>query len=131
MRKLRILIADDHVSVRKGICSILGSRVDIEICAEAENGEEAVRMARELKPDIVFMDFTMPVMDGLEASKQILQIFPEMAILMFSMHKMDTLTKAAKDIGVRGFVIKGQSAENLLKAVDKVMGREPFFVLNL
>jgi DNA-binding NarL/FixJ family response regulator len=131
MKKLRILIADDHVSVRKGICSILGSRVDIEICAEAENGEEAVRMARELKPDIVFMDFTMPVMDGLEASKQILQIFPEMAILMFSMHRMDTLTKAAKDIGVRGFVIKGQSAENLLKAVDKVMGREPFFVLNL
>jgi two-component system, NarL family, nitrate/nitrite response regulator NarL len=130
MRKLRILIADDHVSVRKGICSILGSRVDIEICAEAENGEEAVRMARELKPDIVFMDFTMPVMDGLEASKQILQIFPEMAILMFSMHRMDTLTKAAKDIGVRGFVIKGQSTDNLLKAVDKVVRSEPFFILN-
>jgi DNA-binding NarL/FixJ family response regulator len=130
MRKLRILIADDHVSVRKGVCSILGSRVDIEICAEAENGEEAVRLAKDLKPDIVFMDFTMPVMDGLEASKQILQIFPEMAILMFSMHKMDTLTNAAKGIGVRGFVIKGQSADNLLKAVDKVMQREPFFILN-
>jgi|ERR1700683_2987104 DNA-binding NarL/FixJ family response regulator len=129
MKKLCVLIADDHEAVRKGVCAILTSQGDIEICAEASNGQEAVRMAKELKPDIVIMDMTMPAMDGLEASKQILQIFPEMPIVMFSMHKSDVLTEKAMGIGVRGFVTKGESANSLLEAVDKVVGRGSFFVL--
>jgi DNA-binding NarL/FixJ family response regulator len=129
MQKLRVLIADDYEAVRKGVCAILTSRGDIEICAEASNGQEAVRMAKELKPDVVLMDMTMPVMDGLEASKRILQIFPEMPIIMFSMHKSDVLTQKAKDVGLRGFVTKAESATSLLKAVDMVVGKEPFFVL--
>jgi YesN/AraC family two-component response regulator len=76
MKKLRVLIADDHETVRKGVCAILTSRDDIEVCAEARNGEEAVRLTKELHPDIVLMDFTMPVLDGLEASRQILRTFP-------------------------------------------------------
>jgi DNA-binding NarL/FixJ family response regulator len=127
MKKLCILIADDHESVRKGVCAILTSRADIEICAEASNGQEAVRMASEVNPDIVFMDFTMPVMDGLEASKQILQLIPEMPIVMFSMHKSRTIADAARQAGLRGFITKGDSATNLLDAVDKVVRHEPFF----
>ena len=129
MPKIRILVADDFESVRKGVCAILSTRVDVEVCAEAANGEEAVHKAKELKPDIVIMDFSMPVMDGLEASKRILLELPEMRILMFSMHKMEALTQAAKSAGVSGFVTKGESAQNLLQALDSVLRKEPFFVL--
>ena len=129
MPKIRVLVADDYESVRKGICAILSSREDIEVCAEAANGQEAVRKTQELKPDLVIMDFSMPVMDGLEASRRILQLFPDMPILMFSMHKMEALTEAAKSAGLRGFISKGESAQNLLQAVDNVLRKEPFFVL--
>ncbi|HXN72992.1 MAG TPA: response regulator transcription factor [Candidatus Acidoferrales bacterium] len=129
MAKIRILVADDYESVRKGVCAILTTRDDVEVCAEAANGEEAVHQTKELKPDIVIMDFSMPVMDGLEASKRILQEFPDMPILMFSMHKMEALTTAAKEAGLRGFITKGESAQNLLRAVDIVLRGEPYFVL--
>jgi DNA-binding NarL/FixJ family response regulator len=129
MPNLRVLIADDHEAVRKGVASILETRADIEICGEASNGEEAVRKAQELNPDLIIMDFTMPVMDGLEASRRILKVSPETPILMFSMHKMETLTEAAKKAGARGFITKGESAENLLRAVDNVMRNASFFVL--
>jgi DNA-binding NarL/FixJ family response regulator len=129
MPKIRVLVADDYESVRKGICAILSSREDIEVCAEAANGQEAVRKAQELNPDLVIMDFSMPVMDGLEASKRILKLFPDMPILMFSMHKMEALTEAAKSAGLRGFISKGESAQNLLQAVDNVLRNDPFFVL--
>jgi DNA-binding NarL/FixJ family response regulator len=128
MRKLRVLIADDHETVRKGVCAILTSRRDIEVCAEASDGEEAVRMVKELHPDIVLMDFSMPVMDGLEASQQILRTFPELPILMLSTHRLDTLATAARKIGLRGYVTKNESGSSLLKAVDKAMRNEPFFV---
>jgi DNA-binding NarL/FixJ family response regulator len=129
MPKVRVLVADDFETVRRGVCAILSSREDIEVCAEAANGEEAVRMTKEFKPDVVIMDFSMPVMDGLEASKRILQELPYMPIVMFSMHKMQALTEAAKNAGVLGFVTKGESAQNLLQAVDSVLRKEPFFVL--
>ena len=129
MPNLRVLIADDHEAVRKGVAGILETRGDVEICGEASNGEEAVRKAHELKPDLIIMDFTMPVMDGLEASRRILKAAPQTPILMFSMHKMETLTEAAKKAGARGFVTKGESAENLLRAVDNVIRNAPFFVL--
>jgi DNA-binding NarL/FixJ family response regulator len=129
MPNLRVLIADDHEAVRKGVAGILETRGDVEICGEASNGEEAVRKAHELKPDLIIMDFTMPVMDGLEASRRILKAAPQTPILMFSMHKMETLTEAAKQVGARGFITKGESAENLLRAVDNVIRNAPFFVL--
>ena len=130
MPNLRVLIADDHEAVRKGVASIIESRGDIEVCGEASNGEEAVRKAHELNPDLIIMDFTMPVMDGLEAARRILKVAPQTPILMFSMHKMETLTDAAKKAGARGFVTKGESAENLLRAVDRIMRNDSFFVLD-
>jgi DNA-binding NarL/FixJ family response regulator len=130
MPNLRVLIADDHEAVRKGVAGILESRGDIEICGEASNGEEAVRKAHELNPDLIIMDFTMPVVDGLEAARRILKVSPQTPILMFSMHKMEALTDAAKKAGARGFVTKGESAENLLRAVDNILRNTPFFVLD-
>ena len=128
MKKLRVLIADDHETVRKGVCAILTSRDDIEVCAEARNGEEAVGFTKELQPDIVLMDFTMPVLDGLEASRQILRTFPKLPILMLSTHRLDTLANAARVIGLRGYITKNESGSSLLKAVDKAMRKDPFFV---
>jgi DNA-binding NarL/FixJ family response regulator len=128
MKKLRVLIADDHETVRKGVCAILTSRDDIEVCAEARNGEEAVRLTKELHPDIVLMDFTMPVLDGLEASRQILRTFPKLPILMLSTHRLDTLATAAREIGLCGYVTKNESGSSLLKAIDKAMRKDPFFV---
>jgi DNA-binding NarL/FixJ family response regulator len=75
------------------------------------------------------MDFSMPVMDGLEASKRILKSFPQMRILIFSMHSTETLTEAAKNVGARGFITKGESAANLLLAVGNVMRDDSFFFL--
>jgi DNA-binding NarL/FixJ family response regulator len=129
MPNLRVLIVDDHEAVRKGVAGILEARGDIEIVGEGANGEEAIRKAKELNPDLIIMDFTMPVLDGLEAARRILKVSPNMPILMFSMHTMDALTEAAKIAGTRGFITKGESAENLLLAVDKVVSKEPFFVL--
>jgi DNA-binding NarL/FixJ family response regulator len=129
MPNLRVLIVDDHEAVRKGVAGILESRGDIEIIGEGANGDEAIRKAKELNPDLIIMDFTMPMLDGLEAARRILKVSPNMPILMFSMHEMDALTEAAKIAGARGFVTKGESGENLLLAVDKVISNEPFFVL--
>ena len=128
MSNLRVLIVDDHEAVRKGVAGILESRGDIEIVGEGANGEEAIRKAKELNPDLIIMDFTMPVLDGLEAARRIIKVSPEMPILMFSMHQIDALTEAAKLAGARGFVTKGESAENLLRAVNRVVRKEPFFV---
>src|SRR5580704_12380964 len=92
MPNLRVLIVDDHEAVRKGVAGILESGGDIEVVGEGANGEEAVRDAKELNPDLIIMDFTMPVLDGLEAARRILKVSPEMPILMFSMHQVDALT---------------------------------------
>ena len=126
---IRVLLADDHPVVRWGLSCSLAQNRRLIVIGEAGDGVEAVRKAKELNPDLIIMDFTMPVLDGLEAARRILKVSPEMPILMFSMHQMDALTEAAKLAGARGFVTKGESAENLLRAVDRVTRNEPFFVL--
>jgi DNA-binding NarL/FixJ family response regulator len=89
MSKIRVLIADDHVIVREGIRALVEAQPDIEVVGEATNGEEAVIKAKEIQPDIVLMDITMPVMNGLEATKQIRQQSPEVRILVLTMHESD------------------------------------------
>src|ERR1700693_2714471 len=99
MPNLRVLIADDHEAVRKGVAGILESRGDIEVCGEAANGEEAVRKAQELNPALIIMYSTMPGRADLKASRRILKVAPETPILMFSMHKMEMLPEQAKNAG--------------------------------
>jgi DNA-binding NarL/FixJ family response regulator len=84
---LRVLVADDHESVRKGVCVILGTRGDIEVCGEASNGREAVERAQELKPDLIIMDITMPLLNGIEAAEILRRTMPDVAILLLSMHQ--------------------------------------------
>jgi two-component system response regulator NreC len=124
---LRILIADDHETVRKGVCSILASRNDLEVCGEAANGKEAVEKACELKPDLVILDITMPVLDGFAAAKRIRKLLPDIPILFLSMHDAQQWIEEAKAIGVQGFVSKNDIAGVLLTAVDIVLQKQSFF----
>lgn len=124
---MRILIADDHEAVRKGVCAILGSRDDVEICGEAENGKEAIEKAVALTPDLIVLDITMPVLSGFEAAREIRRILPHLPILILSMHESNQLIEEAKKIGVQGYVTKTQVGGTLLQAVDALLRKETFF----
>jgi DNA-binding NarL/FixJ family response regulator len=123
----RILIADDHETVRKGVRSILESRKDVEKCYEASNGEEAVRDALELKPDLIILDLSMPGLDGLAAGKEIRKLLPNIPILMLSMHAGDGIVREAQKAGLHGFVSKGDAGQVLLRAVDALLKGQTFF----
>lgn len=124
---MRILIADDHAVVRKGVCSILESYEDLEICGEASNGEEAILKAIELKPHLIILDVTMPVLDGFKAAKKITEVMPEVPILMLSMHSGEEMVRISRLMGARGFVTKTEIGEVLLQAVNTLLAGKTFF----
>src|ERR1700736_6618793 len=124
---LRILVADDHESVRKGVCVILGARGDIEVCGEAANGREAIDKAQALKPDLIILDITMPVLSGIDAAEAIRKTLPNVPILFLSMHQSRQIIAEAKRLGVLGYVKKSDAAATLLNAVDALLRNEPFF----
>jgi len=117
----RILIADDHAMLRKTLKLLLESHADWKVCDEAENGLEAVEKAAELKPDLIIMDLAMPVMDGLSAARKISASFPQIAIVVHSHYAFPSLVSEAEEIGVRQFVRKGDSPDELFAAVEAVL----------
>jgi DNA-binding NarL/FixJ family response regulator len=124
----RILIVDDHEIVRDGIRNLLSqSRPGWNVCGQARNGEEAVEAVRDLKPDAVILDITMPVMSGLEAAKQITKSDSDCRILMFTMHESDNLGREVRDAGAQGFVLKSQAARNLVVAIETILAGGTFF----
>jgi DNA-binding NarL/FixJ family response regulator len=122
-----VLIADDHEAIRKGVRTILRSRQDVEICGEASNGSEAIRMAVDLNPDLIILDLTMPVMGGFAAAKELRRLLPAIPILFYSMHEGTQLMKEAKQAGARGFVSKDRISDTLLDALDAVVVRNGTF----
>src|SRR6202022_4695738 len=106
---MRCLLVDDYESVRMGVAAILSSRPDIQICGEASNGKEAIEKARELKPDLIILDVTMPVLDGINSAKEIRTFLPEVPILFFSMHDGVYLVHEAKLAGARGLGNKSKA----------------------
>ena|ERR1700736_5973563 len=127
---VRILVADDHEAVRKGVCAILGTRLDIEVCGEASNGQEAIAKAHDLKPDLIILDITMPVLNGLDAARVIRLTLPELPILLLTMHEGKHIIEDAKKIGIEGFVCKSEASATLLAAVDALLRHEAFFPKN-
>jgi DNA-binding NarL/FixJ family response regulator len=115
---MRILIADDHEVVRQGIRMVLEARPQWEVCGEALDGGEALRMAGELRPDIIIMDITMPVMTGLEATAKLTQYRPETKVLIFTMHESRTLPDSVRRAGGRGYLVKSQAARDLIHALE-------------
>jgi DNA-binding NarL/FixJ family response regulator len=125
-RVLRVLIADDYEAVRLGLCAILRS-ANLEICAQATNGEEAVEKSIQLSPDLIILDISMPGIGGVEAARQIRVFLPDVPILFFTMHNTPQLLAIAQSVGAQGFVTKDQMAAKLLEAVDALRNKQTFF----
>lgn len=116
----RILLVDDHAVVRRGVASIIERNGIGTVCGEAENGEEAIRKAKELKPDIVLMDISMPKMGGIEATKQIRRFAPHLKIIILTMHDSRQVAEIAKEAGADRVIDKSQAEEQLVRAVKEL-----------
>ena len=125
--KLRILVADDHELMRRGISGLLQSQHSWKVVAEAANGLEAVEKARKVKPDVAIVDIEMPELDGLEAIRQIRKAVPSTKILTLTMHDSGGMVRRALEAGARGFVRKSDLPRELIKAVRDVAEGRPFF----
>jgi DNA-binding NarL/FixJ family response regulator len=123
----RILIADDHEVVRQGIRAILQARPDWEICGEAVDGREAIRFAKELHPDVIIMDITMPHLSGLEASQEIAKLQLPSRVLIFTMHDSKSLAPSVRRAGAHGYVVKSRAARDLIDALDRLLRGGTFF----
>ncbi len=124
---IRVLVADDHPVFRRGMRAILGAEPDIELVAEATDGEEAVARALELRPDVILMDLNMPRVTGIEAARRILEANPDTAILMLTMFEDDDSVFAAMRAGARGYVLKGADGAETLRAIHAVADGEAIF----
>ena len=124
---MRILVADDHGLVRRGVRSLLETRPDIEVCGEASDGRAAVEQARSLNPDLIVMDISMPVLNGLEATREIHRTLPTTDILILSQHNSTEMIRQAFNAGARGYVVKTAISQDLLQGIDKVRKGELFF----
>src|SRR6266550_7335300 len=116
---LRILIADDHHIVRQGLKALL-EREQFDISGDAADGQEAVRLARECRPDIAVLDFAMPLLNGLGAAREIQQVSPHARTILLTMHTDDHYVQEALRAGVRGYVVKTQVAADLVQAIREV-----------
>src|SRR6202041_937702 len=126
MKTLRILIADDHDLMRRGVKTLLQSHAGWEICGEAHTGREAVAQAEELKPDIAILDISMPDLNGVDAARRIRKESPNTEILILSVHYSDQLIRDILEAGVRGYIVKSDSDRDLIIAVETLANHKPF-----
>lgn len=123
----RILVADDHEVVRRGLAALLLSQPDWEICGEAGDGREAVDKAQQLKPDVVILDIGMPSLNGLEATRHILKNQPHTKILILTLHDSDQVVREVLNAGARGFLLKSDAARDLVAAVEALRRDKTYF----
>lgn len=127
MTAMRILVADDHEVVRRGLQALLEAHPGWEVSGEAADGREAVEKAKQLKPDVVIMDISMPVLNGLEATRQILKLNPTARVLILTMHESDQIVREVLDAGARGYVLKSDAGRDLVGAVEALRRYNSFF----
>jgi DNA-binding NarL/FixJ family response regulator len=127
LKSLRILIADDHEIIRRGLRSLLSSRPGWVICAEAATGREAISKAAEHRPDIVVMDIAMPVLNGLEATRKIRKMLPKTQVVILSLHYSDLLVREVLDSGARSYILKSDASRDLFHAVEALAQHRTFF----
>lgn len=118
--KISVLLVDDHSLVRRGFRRMLEDEPDIVVAGEAADGEEAVRMAKQLSPQVIVMDCALPRLSGIEATRQIREISPSTAVLMLSMHSEDTLVRQALGAGARGYILKSAVDLELATAIRRI-----------
>ena len=127
MKKIGVLLVDDHTVVRQGLRALLASEEDMEVIGEAENGRQAVMAARKTPPDVVVMDVAMPLLNGLEATRQILKLAPTSKVLVLTSYGDDECVEQLMQAGASGYLIKQTAANDLLKAIREVQRGNAFF----
>jgi len=127
MAAVRLLVADDHEIVRRGLRMVLEARPGWSVTAEACDGREAVEKAQQTRPQITILDLSMPSMNGLEAARQIIKTVPETKILILTMHDSDPLIQKILETGARGYLMKSDAARDLVAAVDALLANKTFF----
>jgi DNA-binding NarL/FixJ family response regulator len=125
--KLRILLADDHEIVRRGLCTLLQRHEGWEVCGEASDGREVVEKAKELKPDVIIVDVGMPNLNGLDATRRLMQHDPNFKVIVLTVTDADQVIREALDAGARGFVLKSDAARDLVSAVEALHSKRMFF----
>jgi DNA-binding NarL/FixJ family response regulator len=126
-KKITVLLVDDHGLVRRGFRRMLEDEADMQVVGEAGDGEQAVKLAKELRPRVVVMDCALPGMNGLQATRGILEDFPDTAVLMLSMHTENTWVQQAIDAGAKGYILKNALELDLGAAIRKVAAGETVF----
>lgn len=129
----RILIADDHESVRNALRDVLSQKSGWTVCGEATNGQSAVSLALTLKPDLIILDFLMPLMNGLAAAREISKVLPDVPIVLYTMHKSEPLEKEAKKAGIKKVISKVGRFEDFIAEVSEFLrdGEAPIGPLGL
>jgi DNA-binding NarL/FixJ family response regulator len=123
---LRIVVVDDHAVVRRGVRALLESRADWKVVAEATTGREALDAVKRHRPEIVVMDISLPELNGLDATRQIVQESPQTEVLVLTMHHSEELAREVLKAGARGYVLKSDADESLIAAVDALRQHKPF-----
>jgi len=127
MKTTQILIADDHELVRKGLRAVLESQPGWKVCGEAINGRQAVELAKQLGPDVIVLDVTMPDLNGLEATRQIRKAIPQAEILILTMHESEQLVGEMLAAGAHGYILKADTSRLLVSAIESLAQHKPFF----
>lgn len=127
MSPLRILVADDHEVVRRGLCSLLKSHPGWEVCAEASDGREAVEKVKQMKPDVIILDIGMPNLNGLAATRQIVQHDERQRVIILTVTDSEQVIREVLAAGARGFVLKSDAARDLITAVEAIEKNRTFF----
>ncbi len=127
MKRIRVLLSDDHLVVRKGLRSILERQSGMEVVGEAADGRQAVALAETLTPDVAIIDITMPHLNGIDATAQIVRRNPKIGVVILSVHSDETYILRALNSGAKGYLLKDSAETDLVKAVDTVASGKPFF----
>jgi DNA-binding NarL/FixJ family response regulator len=127
MKPLRIMLADDHEIMRRGLRAIINEHPGWEICGEASDGREAVELAQKLRPDVIVMDLAMPTLNGIEATRQIRKLLPRTEILVLTFDESEALAGEVIAVGARGYVLKNDVSRVLEQAIENLSNHRPYF----
>lgn len=127
MPTIKIVIADDHEIVRQGVKNLLAGEADMELCGEATMGRDAVDLIAKVKPDVAILDISMPGLNGIEVTRQVLKTQPKIKVLMFTMHDAEQLVHEVFSAGAKGYLLKSDAGRHLISAIRTVAGGMPYF----
>lgn len=125
-KSITLFLADDHTIVRQGLAKLLEGEPDLRVVGEAENGREAVEKVEELKPDIVLMDIAMPLLNGIEATRQIRKICPQTKVIILSMHSHNRYISELFSLGASGYLLKDSTGTDIIKAIHAALKGETY-----